>query len=499
MKIVKKQKRNKRGYSQGRRTSGKSPPGNKAKVHIAERTASKGTVGSALAKMISVPADVYQAFEHSRKFEKELVALEKRLHNAEDTMEITVEVLRTACEFYTADWAGVLFVDLEAEVWTAEAWYDAQKGAMKSISIKELEYAGDFARWVQCLKENRPVILMDREEVAKSNPVEYEFYKLVGATSILAVPFWKHPTGFLVLKNPKTYPANSHMLQILAYVAMMSAEQLAKSKSAEHIVRPLEIRDGKDIIINVFGGLEITSAIGTVTQEKLSSDKGCKLLTYLLLSGKAVQPWDIVHTLWPNDYAKDPMSNLRSLIYNIRTKLNFIMEENLIISSDHGYMLNPEYNVISDIARFEAFWNAACETKDAGEKKKLLISAFDLYRGNLLPLSSGEQWCVTESSYYNTIYLKVVKELLHLLNKEHDLWAIREYATRALKIEPGNMEPYKYLVRAVQEAGSSVMAKQELEVAKQNLSEEEYMDLINILNAGKKGLLWSFGNNKETV
>ena len=498
MEIVKKQKRNQRGNAQARRTSGKSPPGNNAMGKAAEGATVNGTVGVVLEKVISVPADVYQVLEHSRKFEKELVALEKRLHNVEDPMEITIEVLRTACEFYTADWAGVLFVDLEAEVWTAEAWYDAQKGAMKSTFIKELEYAGDFVRWVQCLKENRPVIISDREEIASSNPTEYEFYKLVGATSILAVPFWKHPTGFLVLKNPKTYAANSHMLQILAYVAMMSAEQLAKTKSAEHIVRPMEIRDGKDLIINVLGRLEITSAIGTVTQEKLSSDKGCKLLTYLLLSGKAVQPWDIVHTLWPNDYAKDPMGNLRSLIYNIRTKLNFIMEENLIISSDHGYILNPVYNIISDISRFEAYWNAACGTPNVEEKKRLLISAFDLYKGNLLPLSSGEQWCVTESSYYNTIYLKVVKNLLHLLSKEQDLWAIREYATRALEIEPGNMETYKYLIRAFQKAGSSVMAKQELEVAKKNLSDEEYMDLINILNAGKKGLLWPF-NKKETT
>ncbi len=174
------------------------------------------------------------------------------------------------------------------------------------------------------------------------------------------------------------------------------------------------------------------------------------------------------------------------------------MEENLIISSDHGYILNPVYNIISDISRFEAYWNAACGTPDVEEKKRLLISAFDLYKGNLLPLSSGEQWCVTESSYYNTIYLKVVKNLLHLLSKEQDLWAIREYATRALEIEPGNMETYKYLIRAFQKAGASVMAKQELEVAKKNLSDEEYMDLINILNAGKKGLLWPF-NKKETI
>lgn len=57
---------------------------------------------------VCISADEYQEFLHSRQFERELIELEHRLHNAEDPMEISVEVLKTACRFYDADWAGVL-------------------------------------------------------------------------------------------------------------------------------------------------------------------------------------------------------------------------------------------------------------------------------------------------------------------------------------------------------------------------------------------------------
>ena len=88
--LVKKQKRNKYSRTKGRRTNGKSPPGNNVTVNATGKAGEARTsAGAALVKTVSVPADEYRTLEHSRKFEKELVALEKRLHNAEDPMEIT--------------------------------------------------------------------------------------------------------------------------------------------------------------------------------------------------------------------------------------------------------------------------------------------------------------------------------------------------------------------------------------------------------------------------
>lgn len=433
---------------------------------------------------VCISADEYQEFLHSRQFERELIELEHRLHNAEDPMEISVEVLKTACRFYDADWAGVLFVDMEAAMWRAEVWYDVQKGANKSISIKELEYSDNFSNWVRCLKESQPVIIENCDAVA--DPAENHFYKQAGAKSILAVPFWKHPTGFLVLKNPKQYISNSHMLQVLAYVAMLSTDRIVKIKSIENIEKPTELKTDKDIMINVLGGLEIITAYGRVTQEKLNSEKGCKLITLLLLSQKPVQPWDIVNNLWPNDPAKDPMGNLRSLIHSIRIKLDFIMDDYLIVASGHGYTLNPDYNIISDFSRFEKLVSSAINMPLSKERTTLLITAFNLYKGNLLPAASGEHWIIAESAHYSTLYIKLVDALLDSLDEEKELWEIWDFSTRSLKIEPGNIRAYLHLIKTFLKAGSIEIAKQELIIAKQYLSEEDYLHLVDTLTNGGK-------------
>ena len=433
---------------------------------------------------VCVSADEYQEFLYSRQFERELIELEHRLHNAEDPMEISIEVLKTACRFYEADWAGVLLVDMEAAMWRAEVWYDVQKGSNKRILIEELEYSDDFSRWVKCLKESQPVIIENCDTV--SDPAEHRYYKNVGAKSILAVPFWKHPTGFLVLKNPRQHISNSHMLQVLAYVAMLSTDRIVKIKSIENIEKPTELKTDKDIMINVLGGLEIITAYGRVSQEKLNSEKGCKLITLLLLSQKPVQPWDIVNNLWPNDPAKDPMGNLRSLIHSIRTKLDFIMDDYLIVASGHGYTLNPDYNIISDFTRFEKLVSSAINMPLSKERTALLITAFNLYKGNLLPAASGEHWIIAESAHYSTLYIKLVDALLDSLDEEKELLEIRDFSTRSLKIEPGNIHAYLYLIKTFLKTGSIEIAKQELIIAKQYLSEEDYLHLVDMLTKGGK-------------
>lgn len=433
---------------------------------------------------VCVSTEEYQGLLHSCQFERELIELEHRLHNTEDHMEISIEVLKTACRFYDADWAGVLLVDMEAAMWRAEVWYDVQKGANKSILIEELEYSDDFSRWVRCLKESRPVIIENCDTV--SDPAEHRYYKNVGAKSILAVPFWRHPTGFLVLKNPRQHISNSHMLQVLAYVAMLSTDRIVKIKSIENIEKPIELKTDKDIMINVLGGLEIITAYGRVTQEKLNSEKGCKLITLLLLSQKPVQPWDIVNTLWPNDLAKDPMGNLRSLIHSLRTKLDFIMDDYLIVASGHGYTLNPDYNIISDYTRFEKLVSSAINMPLSKERTALLITAFNLYKGNLLPAASGEHWIIAESAHYSTLYIKLVDALLDSLDEEEELWEIQDFSTRSLKIEPGNIRAYLYLIKTFLKTGSIEIAKQELLIAKQYLSEEDYLHLVDTLTNGGK-------------
>lgn len=52
-------------------------------------------------------------YEYKRDFERTLSAMEHRLHSCDNADEILEETLRTAFEFYQADWAG--FIDISKD------------------------------------------------------------------------------------------------------------------------------------------------------------------------------------------------------------------------------------------------------------------------------------------------------------------------------------------------------------------------------------------------
>ena len=54
---------------------------------------------------------------YSARFEKTITELERGLHSTDDPKKIAMQTLITACEFYEADWCGILLVDLDIGIW----------------------------------------------------------------------------------------------------------------------------------------------------------------------------------------------------------------------------------------------------------------------------------------------------------------------------------------------------------------------------------------------
>ena len=50
---------------------------------------------------------------YSASFEHTITELERGLHSTDDPKHIAMKTLITACEFYEADWCGILLLDLD--------------------------------------------------------------------------------------------------------------------------------------------------------------------------------------------------------------------------------------------------------------------------------------------------------------------------------------------------------------------------------------------------
>ena len=139
--------------------------------------------------------------------------------------KVALHIMRVATEFYNADWCGILDIDTEVGVFTPIWWYDTEFGEMGQTKFNEFEYSEKYKRWIYCLENHEPVIIPDIEEIKEEYPEEYVLYQRLDAKSVIAVPFWKGPTGFLVLRNAKRYRAHASFLRMLNYAVISSLNE----------------------------------------------------------------------------------------------------------------------------------------------------------------------------------------------------------------------------------------------------------------------------------
>ena len=83
-------------------------------------------------------------------------------------------------------------------------------------------YSTDFG-FVKEQYENQKKIIV--ESIKSISPVEYNFLKETGVKSMIAVPFRKRPTAFLIVRNPKRYINRTSVLKALAFVAVSSINE----------------------------------------------------------------------------------------------------------------------------------------------------------------------------------------------------------------------------------------------------------------------------------
>lgn len=163
--------------------------------------------------------------QYAIQVERTLRELEAQLHNVDDPETIAKNMLVAAAAFYDGDWCGIFDVDLTMKVWTPVWWYNRITGGMTPTTFMELEEGDYLPRWITSIQQGKPMVIEDVEKIKDAYPREYEVYQRLHARSLIAVPFWKRPTGFLLVRNPKRYIHRTSLLQMMAFVAVSSVNE----------------------------------------------------------------------------------------------------------------------------------------------------------------------------------------------------------------------------------------------------------------------------------
>ena len=404
--------------------------------------------------------------------------LQSRSSTPKDTALL---ILEAACKFYDADWCGLNQVDLDLRLWTPFWWHNTGVEDKTTILTEEFESADFLDRWVLAIRKNLPMVVPDTTVVKDSHPTEYNLYQRRSLKSVLAVALEPRPIALFAVRNPKRYLHQTSMLRVLAYVLLASYNEQKMLNRLQMVCIPTTIKNNTDIYISLFGQLQISTSSGTLKESDYNSPRISQLLTYLLISNeKAHSSLEIAQALWPDD-STNPAKNMRNLIYRLRQTFGLISDAELIVSTASGYQFNPKIHIIADYQQFDEFIRLASAASSIINRVELLKSAIDLYNGKILSSAEGEHWLIQFATKYHIAYIGAVNELLKQLASLHSYDLLNQYAMRSLTIAPENTKGYYWLIRSLKAQGMDELASNEYRLAKQKLTDNEYLDLLDLL------------------
>lgn len=223
--------------------------------------------------------------------------------------------------------------------------------------------------------------------------------------------------------------------------------------------------------VHMFDRLEIISRRGVLDEDTIRSEMETKLLTYFFCHHKRnISIQELSEVLWTEEQSSNPIGALKNLIYRIR---NLIKEEwgggTLILTGKGAYYLNPEITIKMDVDKFESCCRKAYMSQGIEEKIELYSQAAALYKGRFMPRLSGEYWASSLSTYYHSLYLDTVKELMRLYDKVGDYEAMLVLSSKAMELDYLDEELHCYFIQAL------------LMQNKEKLAMEHYHRALNLL------------------
>lgn len=390
-----------------------------------------------------------EAEKYLKAFEREIQAIERDLLGNGNSEHIVNELLRRAAAFYQADRAYIIETDWELWVGTNTYEWCAEGIASQSADLQSIEMEL-LPRWRNAFINKAPIVLEDIENICVSDPEEYAFMKRYDITSLLAVVLNKKLSGYLCVDNPKRFNRYSSLLQALSYAAAAELTELNLLKAAKLKYDAYPEVSEQEIILNFFGGLEVITSMGQMSEEDIKSALCCKLITYLYLNRKRnIATRDIADYLWSDQPVDNPGAAVKRVVYRCRKTLSCISQNPLIVSGAGGYELNRSYAVKSDVVQLEALSQNIRRQNNIQEKMATYRKAFALYKGAFLPNHNHDLWLMPKTSYYHLLFLDMVKLCLmdlYALQMHIEVYRLAEYA---LTFESDDNELNFYLVEAL--------------------------------------------------
>ena len=409
------------------------------------------------------------------EFQNKIKYAEEEYRSVGDNAEKIKGLLKELTAFYAADCAFVIEIDWDLGVGIPTFSYST-KVLQEDYRILQNIPAEKFHSVIKEIRDDHPVIL----DVAKIKCTDPELFSSViwhDMQYILMMPFSNRiNTGIIGISNPVKYKENISFLQVLASAIVAALNQIKLQERVDMANQHNAQITEKDVYVVCFGGLELKSKTGVLYDENITGDQCYRLLAYLLCShGKTKPVRELADIIWNDAPLSDPYRDLKNVVYRLKRFLSVIELDDLIIGSGGTFIINPKYELHIDFERFEETCLSFFEENNKDRRNIIFQKAKDIYRGSLFPRCDHIHWFIPRISYYQTLYLKLMKMHTQQKLQEEDYLAVQKTALDGLEIEPYDIDFMIYQIISMHALGNRSLARSYYNRIEEELTDKQRM------------------------
>lgn len=264
------------------------------------------------------------------------------------------------------------------------------------------------------------------------------------------------------------------------------------------------------IHVNTLGGFSIKVGDKEITDNSNQSKKPWCLLEYLVVfQKKDISPNELINIIWSDDPGVNPGGALKTLMFRSRKLLDplGLPPQKLLVQQRGSYAWTQEYPTVLDIDEFESICTRAInQPHDGDDILKLCLEGLSIYKGDFLPKSEYESWVIPISTYYHSLYQKLVYKTVDLLLEREDFSQITSICQSAVGIEPFDEEFHYYLVYSLYKDGHTSQAIEEynhtLDLFYNEFSispSDHFKDLYKSIRSKEQGINTNLDSIQETL
>ena len=240
-----------------------------------------------------------------------------------------------------------------------------------------------------------------------------------------------------------------------------------------------------------------------VTEDEMRSTAMVKFLMYILTHRDHMNSKEeLIENLWHEGEVENPAGALKNITYRVRTFLrDHLGDQEYIVSVRGAYAWNEEIPVELDVEKFEHCYDKAMdESKFPDDRITWCEQLIQLYQGSFGAKIGDLLWAANRAMYYQTRYIRVVKELIGMYRKSDSYERIIALANDALAYDPLNEDLYCDLIDALVATNQRKCAEDVYETASKLFYEELGMrNPEGLTKAHAKILKMSKGTKSDSI